>query len=324
MTARTTERVSVQRFLARHRVFTHDEFDAARIAAGSRNANTHRNLLQYHLGTGRIVALRRGLYASVPSGVPPGITSVDPYEIAAKLAPDAVLAYHTALDLHGRSYSVFYRFSYLTATRPRPFALRGDRYQGVLVPKELRLSGQADFATTTVDRRGAAVRVTTLERTLVDVLDRPDLGGGWEEIWRSLESVPYFDLDQIVQYATLLDHTVTTARVGFFLEQHREALMVPQSCLDALRERGPRSPVYFDPARRPGRFLAAWNLVIPQDVLDRSWEEPYEQELDEFGGGGGGGGGDIGSVEDDANTPRSPGDTEGQVPAATVVLREAP
>ncbi len=100
--------------------------------------------------------------------------------------------------------------------------------------------------------------------------------------------------------------------------------MVPQSYLNALRERGPRSPVYFDPARRPGRFLAAWNLVIPQDVLDRSWEEPYEQELDEFGGGGGGGDEDIGSVEDDANTPRSPGDTEGQVPAATVVLREAP
>jgi hypothetical protein len=44
---------------------------------------------------------------------------------------------------------------------------------------------------------------------LVDVLDRPDLSGGWEEIWRSLETIEYFDLDEIVAYARLLDNATT-------------------------------------------------------------------------------------------------------------------
>jgi len=43
-----------------------------------------------------------------------------------------------------------------------------------------------------------------LERTLVDVLDAPEHGGGWEEIWLSLESVEFFDLDAVIEYALKL------------------------------------------------------------------------------------------------------------------------
>ena len=77
------------------------------------------------------------------------------------------------------------------------------------------------FEVTKGERAGVDVRVTSLERTLVDLLDRPDLGGGWEEIWRSLESVEFYDLDRIVEYVTLLENSTTTAKVGFFqtLEQ---------------------------------------------------------------------------------------------------------
>ena len=32
--------------------------------------------------------------------------TVDPYLVAAKMTEDAVLAYHTALEFHGRAYSV--------------------------------------------------------------------------------------------------------------------------------------------------------------------------------------------------------------------------
>lgn len=43
------------------------------------------------------------------------------------------------------------------------------------------------------------LRVASLERTLVDVLDRPDLAGSWEEVWRSWSqskgSTPCFTWD---------------------------------------------------------------------------------------------------------------------------------
>lgn len=109
---------------------------------------------------------------------------------------------------------------------------------------------------------------------MVDLLDRPDLGGGWEEVWRSLESVEYFDLDQAVKYTLLLENATTAAKVGFFLDQHRKALMVEDRHLEPLREHLPERPVYLERSeRRSGRLVKAWRLIVPTEILNRSWEE---------------------------------------------------
>jgi predicted transcriptional regulator of viral defense system len=120
---------------------------------------------------------------------------------------------------------------------------------------------------------GGEVRVTTLERTLVDVRDAPDLGGGWEEIWRSLEMVEYFDLDAVVAYALELGSALTIARLGFFLEQHRDGLFVEDRHLAPLQEHAPKQPRYLDKTREHGRLVKPWNLVVPERVINRAWEE---------------------------------------------------
>jgi predicted transcriptional regulator of viral defense system len=118
------------------------------------------------------------------------------------------------------------------------------------------------------------LRVTSLERTLVDVLDRPDLSGSWEEIWRSLESIEFFDLDKVVAYALLLKNATTGSKVGFFLEQHRETFMVEERHLKPLREQRPRQPHYLDRGKREsGVLVSGWNLVVPKAVRQRTWGE---------------------------------------------------
>ena len=48
------------------------------------------------------------------------------------------------------------------------------------------------------------IRVTSLERTLVDLFDKPDLGENREEIWRSLESVEFYNINEVVEYALII------------------------------------------------------------------------------------------------------------------------
>jgi predicted transcriptional regulator of viral defense system len=115
--------------------------------------------------------------------------------------------------------------------------------------------------------------VTTLEHALVDVLDRPELGGGWEEIWRSLEMIEYVDVAEVVRHTRLLGSAVTAARVGFFLEQHAEPWMVEKAHLARLAELAPARPRYMSAAREAGRLVPRWNLIVPLDVLERRWEE---------------------------------------------------
>ena len=109
---------------------------------------------------------------------------------------------------------------------------------------------------------------------MVDVLDRPHFSGGWEEVWRSLESVEFFDLDKVVEYTLLLDNATTASKVGVFLEEHREELMVDELYIRTLRERRPKRPHYLDRNRRvPGILMSDWNLIVPAEVAERSWAE---------------------------------------------------
>ena len=89
-------------FFARRPVFTHAEFVAFLDAEEPRSVKTRESLLSYYKRTGRILRVRRGLYITVPPGVDPEACPVDPYLLAAKMADDAVLAYHTALEFHGK------------------------------------------------------------------------------------------------------------------------------------------------------------------------------------------------------------------------------
>jgi predicted transcriptional regulator of viral defense system len=198
---------------------------------------------------------------------------VDPYLLATKLTDDAVVAFHAALQFHGKAYSVWRRFHFLTRHRARTFSFRDSEFVPVLAPVKLRSSLDLGGEVVENSHAGGTVRVTTLERALVDLLDQPSKGGGWEEIWRSLELVEFFDLDAVTKYALRVGSALTAARVGFFLEQHREALMVEDHHLDALREKVPSQAAYLDPAREPGRLLPGWNLVVPEEVLNRSWQE---------------------------------------------------
>ena len=264
--------MSLQEFFAVHPVFTTDELVDYRQDSGSQNRWTRKALLAYHRKQGRLVLVRRGLYAVVPPGGEPGTCAIDPYLLAAKMTNDAVLAYHTALELHGKAYSVFEELFFLSRTPPRPKTFRSQRFRGVLFPKALRGQGKEEQQVRVVDRSGIDIKVTSLERTLVDVLDRPDLGGGLEEIWRSLESVEYFDLDLVVEYVRLLDNATTAAKVGYYLQRHAGALMVEERHLNPLRELRPKQPHYLYRGTS-GKLVSDWNLVVPTSLARRTWEE---------------------------------------------------
>lgn len=266
--------MNVNEFLAQHAVFTIDDLDLFLSKRGSANPNTRKALLNYHLKRGRIVRIRRGLYATLPPGSDLSSNPVDPYLVTAKMTEDAVLAYHTALEFHGKAYSVLSRLTYTSKAKSLPVILGSYEIICAPVPKVLLAKGAGMFGVVTYKRSGVDVRVTNLERTFVDILDRPDLTGSWEEIWRSLEMIEFFDLDQVIEYTFLLENRTTAAKVGFYLEQHKEGLLLEDTALEPLRKLRPRQPHYLERAHRGDcQWIKGWNLMVPADILKRIWGE---------------------------------------------------
>ncbi len=264
--------MKLKEFLSQRTVFTVTEMDAFLASSGSGNPNTRKALLNYYRKKGRIVPVRRGLYAVVPPGSCPETSPVDPYLIAAKISDDAVLAYHTALEFHEKAYSVYTKLHYLSAHKSLPLKFQGHEFVRVPVPHRLRAKGKEMFGVITSTRSGEEIRATNLERSFVDVLDRPDLAGSSEEIWRSLEAIEYFDLEQVIVYVSLLGNAATAAKVGFYLDQHREELMVGDAHLKKLSKMRPRQPRYFSSSKRGDfKWIKKWNLLVPAEILNKTW-----------------------------------------------------
>ena len=250
-------------FLHTHALFRREEFARSLGLSASRAPATLTKHLQTWRRDGRLYAVRRGVFMRLGPGQKPGDVMVDPLVLASRLAPDAALAYHTALEALGHAQSVFYRMFFVTWSKTRAMRFQDCQYVPVR-PRASLLRAKEPFLVR-LERSGVEVRATSLERTVVDVLDRPDLAGGMEEVWRSLGSVEALDFAVLARYANLVARPLLNARLGYLLEAHADRWLTPPKFLAALEAKKPRGPVYLD-RNQPGRLVRRWNLVVPPDM----------------------------------------------------------
>jgi len=272
---------NVEVFLEQVPVFTlHELIERLRQASSPEGMDSHKNvksvaynLIKNRRRTGKIGVIKEGVYYVVRPGTIPDTAPVDQYLVTSKLSPDAVLAFHTALDVLGFGHSVFNTFYYVSKTYHRPVRFRGGQYRSVKAPPKLLKAGKELFGTTKIERLGVKIFTTDKERTLVEGLEHPEYCGGFEELYRSLEKIPYIQSEVVLDYLDIREQKNLYARVGFFLEQHREDLHVEEVFLHQLERNKPAQPVYWVPRRKGGVLVKRWNLIVPEAVKDRRWEE---------------------------------------------------
>jgi predicted transcriptional regulator of viral defense system len=253
-------------FLAGHTVFSREELAIVLRRRGRTDATVDSHLTRWRR-QGRIARVKPGVFLRLAAATTGPAPVPDFVALASRMAPDAVLAYHTALEVHGVAQSAFERLTFLTWTKARPTSFHGRRFTPVRPRAPLLAADGGRRWTESADRGGIEIRVTTIERTVADVLDRPDLAGGNEEVWRSLQAIPALDPQALEEYVVLLGSRTLAAKVGFFLESRRDELAIPGGFLERLRTRIPRAPVFMDRSRK-GRLVARWALIVPQALLE--------------------------------------------------------
>jgi predicted transcriptional regulator of viral defense system len=126
---------------------------------------------------------------------------------------------------------------------------------------------------TTVDRLGQPVTVTTLERTVADLFDRPDLAGGAEELFKSLALIGRLDADRVAQHLAATGNATAAGAAGWWLETQREPLRVLDTTLEAIRELAPHQNRYALGATvGAGQAAPGWGVILPRAIVEQRLE----------------------------------------------------
>ena len=218
---------------------------------------------------GDIARPRRGLYvATWGSGAEGSMKIADRYTIASKVREEYYLGFHTALELHGCAYSWFNSVTVCLSPSAqfRPFEFQGSTFNPAL-------TSLPRLGTEVIDRNGHQVTISNPSRTFVDCLDRPHLAGGWEEVLKSLVSLPGVKGDELVSVLQVFDKKVLFRKAGRVLEllgpnMYFEGIL--ESVKNELMEESGGQPLYMD-RRSPGPLDKRWN-VYDVPGLDRMLE----------------------------------------------------
>ncbi len=267
--------MSVEQFFYEHPVFRHEEFAQFKSFHGEISPVSINTALTYYAKSGQIKPIRRKLYAVIPPNQTADSVLIDPYLVAGKATEDAVIGYHSALELLGVAYSSFGQLTYITQQKSKPFDFDGHWYQSVAAPQILQNIQAANSYVDTVNRQGVNIRVTNAARTYVDALDRIELCGGWEEVVRSLSSLAVLNIDQVIDYCLMLNNARLNAKVGYFLSLRQGAFAVTKEQLAPLLAGKPKVAQYIAGVSGESfQFVKDWNIYLPLSVINQSWEEP--------------------------------------------------
>ncbi len=261
-------------FLQNRRVFSLDEAVRALDPAGGHRAVLER--LKYAASRGRIKTVARGVYATIPLDADPVAFRPDPFLVAAALRPDAVFAYHSALELLGAAHSLWNRCDAYSTRRSQRFTLDGVELHFFAPPRALAQHGMADSGVRGVDRFERALRVTGPERTLIDGFRRPDRVGGLAELMESAAGFPVLELPLLFDLLAAYQQKVLWGAVGWFLDTYRETFFVDEQDLARIEESVPKAPQYLARGQRGGALVRRWNVIVPDELV--AGREPDDPE----------------------------------------------
>ena len=259
-------------FFSAHPVFRRAEYATA--VGRQSDDKVVTAMLAQHLRAGNIRRIARGVFASVPKHADARSWSVDRFLAASRLRPDGVIAYHSALELHGCAYTEGYDLQVVARGEPCLFEASGFTCRFVRPPRGFAgRNGSSTDGVTAVDRLGLDIDVTTLEWTVVNLFDRHDLAGGAEELFDSLDLVVRVDAKALVRHAHTRGNAAAAGALGFWLERERTRLGVPDRALTNLRALAPRRARYALGAKPgTGRTAKGWNVILPIGVAERRFE----------------------------------------------------
>src|SRR5450759_530278 len=212
--------------------------------------------------TGRLEAIRKGLYTVLSPFEQEKKYEPDKLLIASKIRKEYYLGFHTALEYYGSAYSSFGEVYVCTKPRNRfdPFSYRRFAFKQVAVKDVISQVLEKPYGR-------SFLKVSSKERTFLECVARPQYAGGWEECIKSLENLSGIDADQLISLTLKQKGKSIPSRVGYVLELLKTRSPFYEHISDNLLNKSEtkiRDPPQYLVSGQKGTLNRKWNLCIPE------------------------------------------------------------
>jgi len=106
------------------------------------------------------------------------------------------------------------------------------------------------------------IRFVTLERAIVDCIDKISLAGGLEEVSNALENISNLDAKLLVEILDYYSKASLYQKVGYLLEE-KLGKELPSWFYKHCYERRGNKVFYFDTKVGKGKLNLKWRLIVP-------------------------------------------------------------
>jgi len=232
--------------------FTKDDVEAL-----TGNRETAKALIKSYKKKGLVEGVRRELYVAISLETKQPVPSR--YAIASNATADAYVAYHSALEFHGIANQVYFEVFAAAKNRFRTFEHGGLTYTFMPSPID-----------TGIERKPGGVRVTDLERTVVDGIDDFDKVGGLDELLRSIEMIPYLQSDKLQTYLEAYSKAFLYQKTGYILEHYKSGLKIKDDFFAHCQSKIGKSTRYLYSSLKQGKYIFnnEWSLCVPENLTN--------------------------------------------------------
>lgn len=225
--------------------------DVAEITGNLRTADS---ILYSYKKKGLIISVRRNLYAAV--SLETGHPVCTTFEIASFVSPDSYISHHSAFEYHGMANQVFSEIYVSSSTKFIDFEFDGKHI--------IRIQSKTDEGVKKIGK----VRVSDVERTIVDSIKDFCKIGGLEELLRCLTMVTFASEEKLIKYLAIYNNQFLWQKAGYILSCFPN-MKLSQNFFAACKKNAQKSIryLYEELKYEEPAFLLEWGLYVPNDMM---------------------------------------------------------
>lgn len=234
--------------LAALRCFTHSEM--VRLTGSESSAQWQ---IKNYLKKGYIERVRRDLYAVISMETEQPIPNR--FQIASCIADDSFVSHHSAFEFYGYANQVFYEVYFSTEKKVRSFDYDGLHYQPLLWR-----------GNDSIMEMNNGVRVTSLERTVIDSIADFTKIGGAEELLRCIALIPSLNEAKLLEVLGRYGRGQLYQKAGYILEAYKNELSLSEIFFSECMKHASSSKTYLFDKQDDFVLHRKWLLYAPNNL----------------------------------------------------------